>query len=202
MMTEHEKWLPVPSWEGIYEVSNLGRVRSVDGVTDYIVKGTVRSRKKRGKVLAPVFFPNGYKYVTLAKGARREPRLVHRLVAAAFIGEPPVNQVVCHNNGIKTDNRAENLRYDWHKNNSADMQIHGTLLLGEAHRGSKLTDKDVVVIHRLRANGVGIGVIARSFGCTNENVSSILSGKTRAMSAGREVIFSPHEQRRGGNTPQ
>lgn len=192
-MTAHEKWLPVPTWEGLYEVSNLGLVRSSDGVTDYLVDGVMRSRKKRGKILTPVIYPNGYKYVTLAKGTRREPCLIHRLVAAAFIGDPPLNKVVCHNNGIKTDNRAENLRYDWHKNNSADMRIHGTLLMGEAHRGSKLTDKDVIVIHRLRANGVGVGVIARSFGCTNQNVSAILAGKTRAMSAEGEVIFAPRE---------
>lgn len=78
-----------------YEVSNLGNVRN----------------KKRGKVLKPSKDRGGYQQVLLCKGSKQKKFLVHRLVANAFIenleGKPQVN----HINGIKTDNRVENLEF-------------------------------------------------------------------------------------------
>ena len=96
-MEQNETWKPVKGFEGLYEVSNLGRVRSLrNGI---ILKETRDSR--------------GYSHVTLAKGKRIEntTRNVHRLVADAFIPNPQNLPQINHKNEIKWDNMAENLEW-------------------------------------------------------------------------------------------
>jgi type II secretory pathway pseudopilin PulG len=99
-----ERWLPVVGYEGAYEVSDKGRVRSVDRM---VLKG----RPDR----------NGYPRVNL----RGKTKTVHRLVLESFIGPCPDGQVACHANDIKTDNRLENLRWDTPDANARDMVING-----------------------------------------------------------------------------
>lgn len=97
-----EIWLPIKGYEGIAEVSNMGNVRSVDRV--------VRSGQKRyGRLLTKRTDKYGYLTVGLNRDFKRRHFLVHRLVASAFVkGEGPQ---VNHINGVKTDNRPENLEW-------------------------------------------------------------------------------------------
>lgn len=120
MNATHEEWRPVVGHDG-YEVSNLGRVRSIDRV---LIFKDGRSRIARGRILKS--WPNGnvgHQCVGLA-GSRRA--LVHILVLEAFVGPRPEGLVCCHNNGIPDDNRVENLRWDTYGENNKDLVRHGT----------------------------------------------------------------------------
>jgi NUMOD4 motif len=92
---EPERWLPVPGWERLYEVSDLGRVRSLPR------KGG-NNRWYGGKVLVP--YPHkGYPVVPLCRGGQRTMRAIHQLVLEAFAGPCPPGMQACHNNGQPGD---------------------------------------------------------------------------------------------------
>jgi hypothetical protein len=123
-MTENtpapEQWLPVPGFEGAYEVSNLGRVRSLPRMVRAGANGGFRA--VGGNILKPVVNVAGYTQVRLPDG---KTRTIHSLVAQAFLGERPAGYQVCHNNGDPSDNRVENLRIDTVSSNMQDIVKHG-----------------------------------------------------------------------------
>lgn len=108
-MHTDEEWRPVVGFEGKYEVSDEGRIRSI----------------RRNGYLNRVLMPgtNGYLYVSLGRKVRW--RSVHSIVAEAFLGPRPNGMETCHNNGNPTDNRLENLRYDTLSANRRDTVTHG-----------------------------------------------------------------------------
>lgn len=113
-----EEWRAIPSCPG-NEASTHGRIRSLDQLVD---KNDGSSQPVIGRILAANPDKRGRLRVTINGRSRR----VHVLVAEAFHGERPPGLEVCHNNGIDTDNRPENLRYDTHAGNMQDKRIHGT----------------------------------------------------------------------------
>lgn len=128
---EHlENWRPIPGFEGYYEASNLGRVRGLDRLVPNKF-GTLIQIK--GRMLKQRQLPHGYIIVMLCKNNQYQNRLVHRLVLSAFHGIPEDGVEACHNNGIRSDNRLENLRWDTHSANSHDQLRHGT------HRNKRKT---------------------------------------------------------------
>jgi hypothetical protein len=118
----------VVGYEGYYEVSDLGRVRSLDRVATR--SGGSHPRPIRGQVLAIQTRDNGSGYTTqaisLSREGQRRARSVHALVIASFVGPRPAGAEVCHNNGDGTDNRLLNLRYDSRSGNVLDTVRHGT----------------------------------------------------------------------------
>lgn len=117
-----ETWRPVVGYEGQYEVSDQGRVRSLDRFLVYSWRGKPCERFYPGKMLSLQVGSNGYPHVML----RGVTTNVHRIVTAAFYGPRPDGLVCCHNNGDPTDNRLENLRYDTQSENQHDRRKHGT----------------------------------------------------------------------------
>lgn len=101
-----EQWRPVRGYQGFYEVSDLGRVRSVDRVVGQRPNGP---RLVRGRVLSPATDSGGYQGVALCKYGTQRTERVHRLVIEAFAGAAP-GMVTDHINGDRTDNRLANLR--------------------------------------------------------------------------------------------
>lgn len=146
-----ENWRPVPGYEGRYEVSDQGRVRSLDRYVRTVSRaGRESLRPVRGVLLRPVERYDGY----LQVGLCGENYLVHALVAKAFLPPPPPGlHYVCHRDGSRARNAVANLRYDTPKGNSADMAVHGTLRHGTANPAAKLTPGQVLEIRRLRARG-------------------------------------------------
>lgn len=124
-----EEWRTIPGYEGHYEVSSLGRVRSLDRYVPTTSKAKTRyDRLQKGLVLKLRSFgqPPGYAGVSLHKVLVRENRYVHRMVCTEFHGPPPLGTEVRHLNGIKTDNRAVNLAWGTHSENERDKFGHGT----------------------------------------------------------------------------
>ena len=154
----NEAWKPVVGSAG-YEVSSLGQVRRV--VT--------------GRVLKPGLGSHGYLAVSMG---RRNHHLVHRLVAAAFLQPVPGKAFVNHINGVKTDNRADNVEWTTRSLNQLHAMRIGTyagppLKQGAAQVMSKLTDDKVRQIRAQRAAGDYCRVIAERFGVTQTAVSYV-----------------------------
>ena len=117
-----EIWKPIPGYERFYEVSNQGRVRSLNRETKDAMG---RTRQWKGRILNPIKNNNGYLKVGLYKDGATQQKNIHRLVLETFDGEPREGQVACHNNGEPTDNRLANLRWGTQKENVADAIKHG-----------------------------------------------------------------------------
>lgn len=115
-MENTENWKPVKGYEGIYEVSDLGRVRSIDRV---MVFKTGRAVLLKGRIMKQNTHYKGYKRLLLSNGEDREHgHFVHRLVADAFIPNPDGLPEVNHKDENKANNRADNLEWCTHRANS------------------------------------------------------------------------------------
>lgn len=119
------EWRAIPGWEGMYEVSSDGRVRSLDR---WGMQGTTR-RWYRGRTLSAT--PNGrgsgagYLTVSLKRRGHRTPMLIHRAVLLAFRGPRPPGGLGRHLNGDCQDNRPENLAWGTYSENARDTVRHG-----------------------------------------------------------------------------
>lgn len=122
-----ERWLPVPGYEGVYEVSDQGRVRSLDRITTH-------GRRRKGMVLIPSATDKGYLHVGLHLGGSHDRYFIHRLVLRAFEGEAPAGHEARHLNGVPPDNALSNLAWGTHLENMRDQREHGT------HRNSLKTE--------------------------------------------------------------
>ena len=105
----NEIWKDIPGYEDIYQASNYGRIRSIEGKTTYSRKHGVRHWKSR--VLKPKVDNQFSKRVSLWKDGKHKDFLVHRLVAATFLGEPPKNYTVNHKDGNRLNNCIDNLEW-------------------------------------------------------------------------------------------
>ena len=112
-----EVWKSVKGYEGLYEISSLGNLRSVERVVEYFNPNLNRisSHKVKGKIKKPSVKENGYLQVGLYKGNKMKNYYIHRLVAEAFIPNPLSKKTVNHKNFIVTDNRVENLEWCTYK---------------------------------------------------------------------------------------
>lgn len=114
-----EVWVPVSGYAGLYEVSSLGRVRSLDRVVE--IRGLNRKRPLRGRVLKPKYASCGYLQVALSAENKQRYAYIHTLVCEAFIGpRPSKGHQVDHINADRTDNRLSNLRWVTTKENHAN----------------------------------------------------------------------------------
>lgn len=154
MSDKIEIWEWIKGWEGLYLISSFGRVYSE------------RSSKKL-KILK---CNNGYYAVNLTRPKERKQEMIHRLVLTAFSGLCPNGMEGCHNDGDRSNNNIDNLRWDTRKNNHADKLTHGTYQVGENASHHKLTNKAVLEIREsdktekelAKIYGVGSSTIHRA----------------------------------------
>ena len=157
-----EEWRDIPGYEGIYQASSLGRVRTVK--TGHIKKPTQHVKDRRLFLL--LWKENKYRLFK-----------VHRLVLLAFRGHPPHKHEGCHNDGNVENNRLDNLRWDTASANQRDRAKHGTSNRGERCAAAKLTESDVRAI---RKDGRLQRLIAADYGVRDNTVSRIKAGKSWA----------------------
>lgn len=161
-----ELWKPVVGFEGFYEVSDHGRVRSVDRLVMHWQGGL---RKRKGCLLKASPMP-GIGYPRVSLGGDQINKFVHTLVLEAFVGPRPDGHDACHADGTRTNNHLSNLRWDSRSANMADRQEHGRTQRGERHYRAKLTESQVLSI---RADARQRKVIAADYGISIHNVTAI-----------------------------
>jgi len=118
-MDNIEIWRPIKGYEGLYEVSNFGRVRSLDRIVENKNKGSWRCRLTRGRVLCPGDNGSkiGYLFVNLSKNGKTREFYIHRLVAEAFVDNPNNHTIINHKDENGKNNRADNLEWCTQKYN-------------------------------------------------------------------------------------
>lgn len=171
-----ERWLPVPGYEGAYEVSDHGRIRSVDRWVEWTNRwGTYVKRQYPGRLLKPhISADDGYARQRLRK--RDGNPTIHSLVLTAFLGSRPDDGFdSLHANGINHDNRLSNLRWGTKTENNRDKKWQRGPL---GNRSSKLSVADVGDIkRRLRTYTRGLGcALAREYDVSPTMIYSIRHG--------------------------
>lgn len=172
-MIEEEVWKDIPGYEGLYQASNLGRVRSLNRVD-------ALGRRIRGRVLKPGTHLDGYLMVDLSKGGVAKHYSVHRLILLAFRGESDLD--ANHRDGDKANNRLSNLEYVTPSENTQHAYDIGLVVAasGEDHSGSRLTEEEVLAIRNLYDggnNGHTQQELAELFSVSQQQISRIVNNK-------------------------
>jgi hypothetical protein len=175
-----EKWKDIAGYEGLYQVSNLGRVKSLRRML--LIRHPVgdRYREQPERILAPGPAESGHLTVSLAKEGRSKTYQVHTLVLEAFVGPRPGDCLEwhgCHRDGNPTNNVLGNLRWDTRSGNEEDKIAHGRSNRGERNRAVKLTPAQVLEIRERVAKGETSDAIAAIYGVTRGLINAIKSGR-------------------------
>lgn len=165
---DNEQWKPIVGFEGLYEVSDRGNVRSLH-------KG------REGCIVAPKINDKGYLVACLMRPgavADRKQYPIHQLVLSAFVGPCPAGQVTRHLDGHRDNNALSNLVWGTHKENQMDRVRHGTSNRGERCGSHKLTEADVRKIREGVAAGTKQKVYVEEFSVDPTSISCIVLRKT------------------------
>lgn len=175
-----ERWRPVKGYEGVFEVSNMGNIRSFTRIVKR--SGNRGDLTVKGRLMRTPISKHygGYKAVCFNyyddDGKRRVThKLVHRIVAEAFIPNPENKPEVNHIDGNKLNCCVENLEWVTRKENARHAQDTGLYvqMKGEKHGKHKLTESDVLAIRKLISDGVVMRVIAEQFNVAIGTIANI-----------------------------
>lgn len=174
-MAECEIWRPIPGFNG-YEVSDLGRVRSLDRIVRFkftsrrYPKGRDDNRRVKGRILRHKW-GSGYAMVLLTN---QTPFHVHRLVLLAFVGECPLGKIGRHYNDDRRDNRLVNLVYGTRRDNWNDAVRNGGARLGERNHFAKLTED---AVRDIRKSKDSYATLAMRHGVAKATVLNVRNGR-------------------------
>ena len=159
---EGEIWMPINGYEGLYEVSNFGRIKSLR-------KNIILSLNNNGE----------YSRVNLSKDTKQKNKLVHILVAEAFISNPENKKFINHKKGNKKDNRATELEWMTQVENNKHSYDTGLARVnrGESNGSSKLTEKDVIKIRELHFK-LSSRKIGEIFNVCHSTILDVINNKT------------------------
>lgn len=164
-----EVWRDIPGYEGLYQASTEGRIRSLTRQITQIGRwGTPFTRTVKGRILRPGrYCPSGHVSVVLGRGSNGSP--VHQLVMLTFVSPAPEGQEVRHLNGDPTDNRLDNLAYGSRTENILDVYRIGK-------RWRKLTSEQAAEIKTALENGAKGSELAQKFQLSQASISNIKLG--------------------------
>lgn len=168
-MDTQEVWKNVLGFEGRYQISNKGRLKSFV--------------RKAPLIMSPGTGTHGYMYALLRKGdGKKHVRLIHRLVVESFIGPIPKKMDVNHKDGQRKFNHIENLEMM----SRSENQLHAFRVLhrlikpprGEEHGHAVLNEKKVIKIRELKKNGASYGEICKQFKCSKGAIAHIVKRRS------------------------
>ena len=162
MLIQQEIWKDIKEFNGKYSASNLGAVKN----------------NFTRKILKPMKNHNGYLVIHLWNGNKTSFR-IHRIIAEMFIPNPENKKTVNHKNGVKTDNRAENLEWSTSSENIKHAFVIGLNEgnCGEKHGGSKLKECDVLDIRKAFDHGKSQADIANEYKMSASQICGIVNRK-------------------------
>jgi hypothetical protein len=171
-----ERWRPVVGYEGLYLVSDQGRVWACEKHGIKVSGGGVRMQPARMMKLQDK--KDGRFHVNLkdGKGGSKHHH-VHRLVLEAFVGPCPAGMECCHYDGNGYNNHIKNLRWDTRAENIADAVRHGTAALGDLHGNAKITSEIARWIKDQVYEGCLQGDVAKLYGLHLSTVCDIIRGR-------------------------
>lgn len=171
-METQEEWIEFIKG---YSVCNNGTIKSHDRIeTFYNFNNTKISRMHKGKIIKPRNNGNGYMNINIGRNYRD---YVHRIVANAFLSKPIGSNYVNHKNGIKNDNRVDNLEWVTASENQLHSKKTGLSKTGQYHSQAKLTNADVIFI---RDNySLGTPFLSDKFKVSKSTICKIAHGKSR-----------------------
>ena len=176
-MAPREVWKDVPGYEGMYQVSNTGRVKSLDRKTTCKYRPTIKGRE-----LSKINTSNGgYKKVFLWKNNKGKGIQIHRLVLLAFKG--PSELETRHLDGNPLNNHLDNLKYGTPKENASDQRRHGTYAPPPKLRGEEITNCKFtnMIVRRIREYlnvGFSIRRLAKDFNTSQVTIINIKHRRT------------------------
>ena len=171
-----ERWLPVVGHEGLYEVSDQGRVKSLERRVPH---PSIGSQAIHEKILRPGSGTQGHQLVRPCVDGYARSRWVHQLVLEAFIGPCPPGMECCHDDGDSSNNVASNLRWDTCTSNMADRAKHGTSNRGEQNGRSRVTEDQVRQIRVLcEHSDLTQKEIGEMYGASPSVISQINTGRS------------------------
>ena len=177
-----EEWKPIIDYENLYMISNLWRVKKLENqVTQKDLKGHIYTRTFPEKILKERNNKTDYITVGLNTNNTSKTFRIHRLVAIHFIPNPENKPEVNHINGIKSDNRLENLEWCTSAENSKHaLETELTKIqYGSETTNSKLTEKEVLEIRKLKeTTNMTSTEIGKLFGVNQPAISKIIHRKT------------------------
>jgi len=166
-----EIWKDINGYEGLYQISNLGRVKSLNKL-----KG--KNTKTKEIIMNPSINKKGYKCIVLCKNSKQKHFRVHRLVAQSFIPNSENKKIVNHIDCNKINNHESNLEWVTHKENEIHAKANGLKPHGESHGRAKLTKQDIYKIKQLIKNNFKLKSIAFLFEISITHVSRIKNNKS------------------------
>ena len=176
-MKNSEIWIDVKGYEGLYQVSNLGNVKRLDGI---IVTKRFVVKPKLGKILNLTIKDNGYLSAMFSNKNNKKRFYVHRLVGLAFLENPENKKTINHINGVKTDNRLENLEWCTYSENLNHAIFSKLRKSGHEVYNCKLSKEKIIAIRRLYSINKKFNKLklSKKLGISDGTIHRIIRNKT------------------------
>lgn len=176
---KNEIWKDIVGYEGLYQVSNLGRIKRLEKITKWHTKHTSYSRLDKEKILTQEILKNGYPGIRLSKNGIKKRIAAHRIIAKAFLPNPENKPCINHKDGDRTNNNIENLEWCTYSENN----IHEWRVLKKQHYNKK----PVVCVETNEFFGSMVEA-ANQYNCTKHNI--FYSVKTGGTALGKHWRYA------------
>lgn len=176
------EWKDIPGFNGDYQINRVGQVKMREKV---LWNGRIMPEK----IMSSKITQNGYKRIGLRENGTRRHYSIHRLIALTFIPNPQNKPQVNHKNGIKTDNRVDNLEWVTQAENMQHAMKIGThKIQGPESKRAKLTWRQINEIKKLRRTGATLQAIGDRFKVTKGTIWKIMNNYTYRDGYRKQVI--------------